>query len=157
MNTFEPTRENGTPISNYGSAKEHSATAEITSIDMATLSSRSFGEMVNLPELMERIDHDSELLREILDLFCHELPAIHSDLRTAIHSGVLSSTQSKAHTLKGMFANLAFTHATAVAAELEQMARSGDQGGLTDALATLDDEVSSLLPCVERFLAGTQR
>ena len=157
MNTHELTYKSTGLISRCGQEREESAGGELTSINATapSLSPRSFGDMVNLQELMERIDHDSELLREVFDLFCDEFPVLHSDLREAVQSGNLQCIQSKAHTLKGMFANLAITRAAAVAAEIEQMARIGDQGGLTAAFARLDDEVLSLLPCVKRFLAGT--
>jgi len=159
MNTHELIHENGGVISCCGSESEGPGDTGRTSIHVTApaLPSRSFAEMVNLQELMERLDNDSELLREIFDLFCDEFPELHSHLRAAVQSGSLPCIQSKAHALKGMFANLSVTHAAAAAAEIEQMARMGDQSGLTVALARLDDEVSSLLPCVERFLTGLER
>ena len=159
MNTHELTYKTGGPISCCGQEREEPGGAKLAFIKVTApaVSPRSFGDMVNLPELMERIDHDRELLREVFELFCDEFPLLHSDLRAAVQSGSLPCIQSKAHALKGMFANLAVTHAAAVAAEIEQMARIGDPNGLTAALARLDDEVSSLLPCVEKFLAGTRQ
>ncbi len=156
MNTHALSYENGGSISSCGREEEQPTVAELASIDATAppFSPRSFGDMVNLQELMERIDHDRELLREVFELFRDELPVLHSDLKVAARSGCLLRIQGKAHTLKGMFANLAVTQATAIAAEIEQMARIGDQCGLTDALASLDGEVSSLLPCVEGFLSG---
>jgi HPt (histidine-containing phosphotransfer) domain-containing protein len=154
MNTSELTNESGGMAVCCGRQKDE---LELTSVNGTTprMSPRSFGEMVNLQELMERVDHDSELLREIFDLFCEEFPVLHSDLRQAILSGSLPCIQSKAHALKGMFANLAVTQAALVAAEIEQMARSGDRRGATVAFTRLDEEVLGLLPCVKRFLAGT--
>ncbi len=159
MTTHTLSYEYGGPISSCEPHMEQPAGAELPSINVtpSPLSSRSFGEMVNLEELMERIDHDSGLLRELFELLRDELPVLHSDLNVAVQSGSLLRIQSKAHTLKGMFANLAVTQAATISAEIEQMARIGDQGGLTAALASLDDEVSSLLPCVEGFLSGTRR
>lgn len=159
MNTHEFIHENDGLISCCGPQREEPGDTQPTSIGVAAhaLPSRSFDEMVNLRELMERLDNDSELLREIFDLFYDEVPILHSNLRAAAQSGSFPRIQSEAHALKGMFANLAVTHAAAAAAEIEQMARIGDPSGLTGALARLDLEVSSLLPCVERFLAETQQ
>jgi HPt (histidine-containing phosphotransfer) domain-containing protein len=128
-----------------------------TSIRSAPLSPsplRPFAELVNVEELLDRIDHDRELLREIFGLFQSELPGLMADLRSAVQKGNLERANIVAHTLKGMLANLAVTRGTAAAAAIEELARLGHTKELAPALASLEEEMAALLPSVSAYLAG---
>ena len=57
--------------------------------------------IVNLPELLARVDYDWELLQEIVDLFMAEFPRLHKQLDAAVSQTDLSQVEKLAHTLKG--------------------------------------------------------
>lgn len=108
---------------------------------------------VNLDELLARVDHDQELLRDLVVIFKDDFPPHMSALRRAIAHGDLKTTERSSHTLKGMFLSLAAKRAAAAAAKLEQSGRAGDSAALSSALALLEKEVALLMPELEAHLA----
>lgn len=114
-------------------------------------------EMIDLEDLLERIDQDRELLRELLNLLLTELPTLHTQLRRAVETGSVRTIQAQAHTLKGMLANLAVTNSAATAALIEQQARADDQGGIATSMAELNRQVARLMPALEAYLADFDR
>lgn len=121
-----------------------------------TIRARPLQELLNLDELMERIDNDQELLAEILGLLQTEFPILHNALRSAVDGCDLQRVQIAAHGLKGMLANLAITRGAAAAAQIEETARSGNRNDLLAEMSVLDQETESLLPSVEAYLAGAK-
>jgi HPt (histidine-containing phosphotransfer) domain-containing protein len=111
----------------------------------------------NLAELLERIDYDSELLRELLAIFKRDYPRRLHSLREAIAGAEMKEVEAVSHSLKGMFSNLAMDRAAAVAAHLEQMSRNRARVGLEDALALLEQEVADVLPVLDACVEGARR
>ena len=72
--------------------------------------------IVNVAELLARVDNDAELLRELIAIFKIEFPRHLCALREAIGQGNLKNVQKSGHALRGMLANLGATRATAAAA-----------------------------------------
>ena len=107
----------------------------------------------NLPELLAMVDHDRELLRDLLAIFYEEFPRHIGSLQRAVAAGDLKNVTAIGHTLKGMLANLAATRAAAAASRLELMARAGEKGSLQEALDVLQREANALLPEFAAYLA----
>ena len=105
--------------------------------------------VVNVAELLERVDNDAELLRELIAIFKIEFPRHLCALREAIGQGNLKDVQKSGHALRGMLANLGATRATLAAAELEQLGDSSDGMALKCALAVFESEAIDLLPELE--------
>jgi HPt (histidine-containing phosphotransfer) domain-containing protein len=61
------------------------------------------------------------------------------------------------HTLKGMLLNLAVTRAAKGAAQLEELAHSGENISVRNALAAFEMEVQGLLPEMEAYTAEVCR
>jgi HPt (histidine-containing phosphotransfer) domain-containing protein len=61
------------------------------------------------------------------------------------------------HTLKGMLSNLAVTRAAKGAAQLEDLAHSGESISVRKALAAFEMEVQGLLPEMEAYTAEVWR
>lgn len=114
-------------------------------------------EMIDMAELLERIDQDRELLYEFLGLLLVELPPLHAQLGRAVESGNVRLIQDQAHTLKGMLANLAVTKSAATAALIEQQARADDRGGIATSMAEFNSQVARLMPALEAYLADFER
>jgi len=107
----------------------------------------------NQAELLERVDDDQELLRELLTIFKEDYPRTVKILEGAVAGGDLKSCASLSHSLKGMLSNLGGTRAAAAAAELEKLASSPVENHLLkEALEVLQSEAASLLPELEAYM-----
>jgi HPt (histidine-containing phosphotransfer) domain-containing protein len=109
--------------------------------------------LVNMPDLLDRVDNDRELLQELFQLLRAEFPRLQIELQEAISSKNMQQTARSAHTLKGMFANLSIERAAATVETLENMASQGDQPGTENALIVFNNEVATLMPSLDAYLA----
>jgi two-component system, sensor histidine kinase and response regulator len=107
----------------------------------------------NAAELLERVDHDQELLRDLLDIFKEDFPRTMRSLELAVADGDLKNCRGLSHTLKGMLASLGATRAAAAAASLDLLASSGEAGSLKEALDALRRAATELLPELEAYRA----
>ena len=107
----------------------------------------------NQAELLERVDNDQELLRELLTIFKEDYPRMRGSLEAAVAAGDLKNSASLSHTLKGMLSSLGATRAATAAGKLEQLA-STDAGNnlLRDALESLKHEGGRLLPELDAYM-----
>jgi len=107
----------------------------------------------NLPELLERVDNDQELLRDLLIIFKEDFPLTMSSLESAVAAGDLKNSAMLSHTLKGMLSSLGGVRTAAAAARLEAIASAGETASLKGALDALKCEAASLLPELEAYMA----
>ncbi len=121
---------------------------------MATNSFSSLAEFLNLPELLERVENDEDLLRELLALFQEDLPASRNALQTAIAGGDLTEIERAAHRMKGMLANLSAKQAASLAAEIESAARAGDSLKISELISLFDPQIATLSAALGSFLAS---
>ena len=73
--------------------------------------------------LLERVEHDRELLRDLLTIFKQGFPRQLLALREAVEARDGDRVATAAHTLGGMLSNRGASQAAATAARLEQMGR----------------------------------
>ena len=106
----------------------------------------------NLSELLERVDNDSELLREVIGICKAEIPRHISLLREAVAQADMKNIEKLGHTLNGMLLHLAATRAAAAAGRLEQLGRSGDTTTLRSAVAIFESEVAKLMTELEAHM-----
>ena len=112
----------------------------------------------NQADLLERVDQDQELLRELLAIFKEDFPRTLRSLEEAVAAGNLKNSASLSHALKGMLANLGGRRAAAAAAKLEKMvSSSAESASLNDALTTLQREAASLLPELDAYMIEVRR
>ena len=121
---------------------------------MTNLEHASIEKYVNMPELLARVENDSELLTELLALFQDDFPRLRDALHNAVHAGGPRQVEKAAHALNGMLANLSIEHGAALAANVEAAARAGDEREIQQAMAAFDGEETGLLAAVGRFMAG---
>jgi two-component system sensor histidine kinase/response regulator len=124
------------------------ARATVTAQDEATFSAS---------ELLERVDNDRDLLKELVEIFREEFPGQLVQLRGAVAQQDLRRVGVLAHALRGMFANLAATRAAAAAAQLERMGKDGVTQGLAQAFARLESESAAVLPLLDSCLVEAHR
>jgi len=115
------------------------------------------GPVWNVAELLERVDNDQELLRELLTIFKEDFPQSFGSLRTAVNSGDLKGASRLSHTLKGMLSSLGATRAAAAASQLEALSSGGETASLRDALSALESEADRLLPELDAYMPEVRR
>ena len=112
---------------------------------------------LDLPDLRTRVDNDREPLRELLRIFKTEFPFLLKSLQEAVVRGDMKGVKVKAHTIKGMLANVSFAWVAASAACLEHMGLQCVTQGLPDELAGLEQEASLPLAELEACCTGIVR
>jgi HPt (histidine-containing phosphotransfer) domain-containing protein len=121
---------------------------------MVMKSINSLGEFMNLPELLERVENDQELLAELFALFREDLPASRAALQAAVHGDDLREIERTAHRLKGMLANLSAKQAASLAAEIESTAGAGNATKIRELMSTFDLQVSSLSAALDSLMTS---
>jgi HPt (histidine-containing phosphotransfer) domain-containing protein len=111
----------------------------------------------NLPELLERVDNDQVLLRELLDIFKEDFPQTLRSLKTAVTGEDLKSSSRLSHTLKGMLSSLGAVRAAGAASKLEALSAAGETASLGPALKALESEGESLVPELDAYMAEVRR
>jgi two-component system sensor histidine kinase/response regulator len=115
------------------------------------------GPVWNLAELLERVDNDQELLRELVNIFKEDFPRTMRLLESAIAVADLKNVARLSHTLKGMLSSLGGVRTAAAAARLEVMASAGESASLKSVFDTLEREGASLLPELDAYMAEVRR
>ncbi|MDP9337305.1 MAG: Hpt domain-containing protein [Acidobacteriota bacterium] len=112
--------------------------------------------ILNLEELLNRVDEDRELLMELFFIFRSGCPTNLQRLREAVQFEDGKKVELEAHLLKGMLLNLSASRAAAAAAELEQQGRERQFSGMKVALAELQSEVELLLSQIDKRVGEFQ-
>jgi HPt (histidine-containing phosphotransfer) domain-containing protein len=111
----------------------------------------------DLAELLERVDNDQNLLRELLTIFKEDFPQTMRSLESAIGQADSKNASRLSHTLKGMLSSLGGRRAATAASRLEELAAVGETAGLKDAFATLEHEAASLLLELDAYINEVRR
>jgi HPt (histidine-containing phosphotransfer) domain-containing protein len=106
----------------------------------------------NHAELLERVDNDQDLLRELLIIFKEDFPRTMQSLESAVAGGDLKNTARLGHTLKGMLSSLGAARAAKAASKLEDMAFAGETVSLRGAFDALACQTASLLPEIDAYM-----
>src|SRR5437667_11924776 len=101
--------------------------------------------IIDLAELLARVENDRGLMRELLLIFKDEFPGHLQALRDAVDSMDGDRVTAEAHTLKGMLSNLAATSAADAAARLEQLCQNGETAKTQEACYPLVSVSNELL------------
>jgi HPt (histidine-containing phosphotransfer) domain-containing protein len=112
---------------------------------------------LDMPELLNRVDNDRELVHDLLAIFKEEFPPQLQALHDAVASEDMTQTRVVSHTLKGMLSNLSITGAAKAAGKLEQLAHDGTKASLQEAFTAFELQVQGLLPEMETHMAEVRR
>jgi HPt (histidine-containing phosphotransfer) domain-containing protein len=102
--------------------------------------------------VLQRVDGDQELLKEVITLFLEDTPGLLAEIRLAAARGDGEALERASHTLKGSVGNFGARAAQELALALELMGRQRDFARAADTAARLDGEVKRLLPALETWL-----
>jgi signal transduction histidine kinase/tetratricopeptide (TPR) repeat protein/HPt (histidine-containing phosphotransfer) domain-containing protein/ActR/RegA family two-component response regulator len=89
--------------------------------------------------LVSRLRMDPAVVQELVAEFVQLLGSLLADMRRAYATHSFAELAAYAHTLKGMGGTVGFDEFTQPSRELEQLAREGDEAGVSRCLETLTD------------------
>jgi CheY-like chemotaxis protein len=104
------------------------------------------GSRVDAAKLLDRVEGDRALLKEIVNLFLEDTPKLLNELRSAIDESDTRKIERAAHTLKGALGNFGVARAVELARDMEKAGRSGELGDLKGPFAELEREITQIIP-----------
>lgn len=93
---------------------------------------------------LSRVGGDTELLKEIADIFLTDYPQALTELRNAIETSNAPLLERAAHGLKGSVANFGASAAVDAALRLEKMGFTRNLSGAAHEIAVLDEALNNL-------------
>ena len=107
----------------------------------------------NRQELLERVDHDGELLCDLLRIFRKDSQRILVTAKVALGHGNMPELTRAAHSLKGMLKNLSMNRAAEAAYALEKAASQESREEARSLLPKLEAALLEVHPEVDAYLA----
>ena len=98
--------------------------------------------VVEKTALLETLDNDPQLLREVIGIFLADCPGKLAELRAAIIAGDPDRIANSSHSLRGSVATFGAQKAVEVAQKLESMGRQGQLQGAAEAFSVLEREMA---------------
>jgi len=102
--------------------------------------------------LWDRVNEDSELLADLLQIFTQEYPVMLQKLQAALEEKSLLEIARFSHKLKGSALQFSAISAAGTAGRLEKMAQAGTLQGADAALAQLKNEIAELADALRRMV-----
>lgn len=102
--------------------------------------------------LLDRLDGDLRLARELIATYLEESPAMWADLRDALDSGACSELERAAHSLRGALAAVSAPQAVQLADRLETASREGHLSEAPARVAELEAELERLDQALRSFM-----
>jgi two-component system sensor histidine kinase/response regulator len=109
--------------------------------------------LFDLQSLLNRLDDDQTLLRELIVLFQGEGLRLLRQAEAAVRRGDADDLAESAHRLRGSASNFAAVEVMRAAERLESLARSGDLTTAEEVYSTLSDSLHGLLAALDGWLA----
>jgi two-component system, sensor histidine kinase and response regulator len=99
---------------------------------------------LKLNELLERVENDTKLLEEMIELYLDTSPRLVGEIESGIRQQNALTVQRAAHALKGALQNLSAGPSAKAALELEMLGRSGDISTVGPVLDELKTQMKRL-------------
>jgi HPt (histidine-containing phosphotransfer) domain-containing protein len=112
--------------------------------------------VLNLSELLARVEEDYELLRELIGIAKVEIPRLLEVLREAVNQADVKNIEYSGHALKGMLLYLSATRAASAAHQLELLGRASETAAMKRAVALFESEIVRLMPELEACMTNTR-
>ncbi|HEX3093534.1 MAG TPA: Hpt domain-containing protein, partial [Candidatus Angelobacter sp.] len=104
--------------------------------------------------LWRRLDHDRDLLRELVAVFAVEAPQLLAQIEKGIRASLPCDVKKASHKLKGSLLQFSARTAVAAAQELEEKAQNGLVAGAAPLLNTLRHEIDQLREGLNAMVGG---
>jgi len=112
-------------------------------------------ENLNRALILERLEGDSELLTELVELFLGQAPQLIGAMRKALQQGDMEELARSAHSMKGAASNFIAHGTVSAASRLEDDAKRKDAESAKVELATLEVVVERLLTELANLSQGS--
>jgi CheY-like chemotaxis protein len=100
---------------------------------------------VDLSALLNGFNGRTDLVKEVIDVFLTDAPAMLTRLKEAVHAWNATEVAAAAHAIKGSAGLFSQGEAYTQAGSLEQRARNGDREGADRACGAIERSVSGLM------------
>lgn len=101
-------------------------------------------DIIDLPEVLERVQDDKELLVELFEIYKEDFMKKRESLGEAINVKNIDKIKEIAHSMKGASGNISAKLIYASCLELEQLAKSGTTTGMADLVKRVDDQFAQV-------------
>ena len=109
---------------------------------------------INEAALLEGVDGNRRLLRELVKLFLADYPLHLAQIKDALRDGDAEALATAAHTLKGAIGNFAAKKAVAAAQLMEVLARDRELRAASQAYSALESELAPLVEELKRIVTN---
>jgi HPt (histidine-containing phosphotransfer) domain-containing protein len=99
--------------------------------------------ILDLEGVMDRLENDTELYNEIVQLFFDGLTDSMGQIKSGLEKGDAALLGSSAHATKGALGNIGAMRAYGKAYELEQIGKSGNLGSAPQLVSELEREIEA--------------
>jgi HPt (histidine-containing phosphotransfer) domain-containing protein len=111
---------------------------------------------IDQDQLLNTIEHDPALLKEIVSVFCSTYPALLAELRKAIAKAAFLEIRGAVHQMEGMMASLGATNAVAMLRKMGALARTNQLQPLPQLLQDLNMELDRAKIALEAIVAQSE-
>lgn len=95
-------------------------------------------EIIDLKDVLERVQDDKELLVELFDIYQEDFIAKRKALGDAIASNDIPKVKEVAHSMKGSSGNISAKPMHAACLKLEMLAKEGKTDGMQEVAVAID-------------------
>lgn len=108
-------------------------------------------EVIDLPEFLDRVQDDKELLLELLDIFVGDYQQKRLQLTDAAEKGDVEKIKNIAHSLKGSSGNISAKSMRQSFVEIEEKIKENKMNDVKGILKTLDKQFPLLQQRIEQL------
>lgn len=107
--------------------------------------------ILDLKDVMERVQDDRELLMELLDIFVEDYAEKRELLDQLIKDNNAEEVRNIAHSIKGAAGNISAKAIHATCEKMERLAELNDLAPVQDLLGPLDKQFIDLQGCIQEL------
>lgn len=108
-------------------------------------------DIIDLPDILERVQDDKALLLELLDIFQEDFAGERRALGEAVTKKDFNKIRKGAHALKGASGNISAKRMSATCLQLEQLAKANTIAGMSDLVKTIDSQFEEVKANIEKL------
>ena len=112
--------------------------------------------VVDVDELMHRVDGNWQLVERLIGRFCSQFEQMTTDIRTSIEEENLKRALELVHKTKGVAANLSCTRLYASSLHLENVLRQKDTLAIPQAMVAFETNLQEVLVLFRQISARHQ-
>lgn len=111
---------------------------------------------IDQDKLLNTIEHDPALLKEVVSVFASTYPALLAELRKAIAKAAFLKVRGTVHQMEGMMASLGATNAVALLRKMGALTRQNQLQPLPQLLQDLELELDRAKIALESIVAQSE-